>query len=250
LGTSVARLGLLRTLLPEPLGEQLEPRARLVTARRNQILLTFGDRTTDVYVILEGRVRVELHPLSGREVILAELGAGAIIGEIAALDDQPRSATVVAISDCVLASLPGSVFREAILANPETARWMGKRLVSRIRLLTEKIFELNALAVRNRLHCELLRLALDAGIKDNRAAIEPAPTHAHLAARIGTHREAVTRELQYLTKQEIVMQERGRFVVADVAELARVVRAATGDVDLIYRAAEEAAAVQPCKAST
>jgi CRP/FNR family transcriptional regulator, cyclic AMP receptor protein len=235
---AAASRDLLKSMLPEPLGEQLEPHARLITARRGQILLSFGDSSSDVYLLLGGRLRIELHPLSGREVILADVGPGAIVGEMAALDEQPRSATVLATSDCTLALLPGSRFREAVFASPETAQWMARRLVSRIRLLTEKIFELNALAVRNRLHCELLRMCLEVDISGNRAVIEPSPTHAELAGRIGTHREAVTRELQYLAGKEIIAQERRQLVVTDVAEIARMVRAAAGDVDMIYRAAE------------
>ena len=105
-----------------------------------------------------------------------------------------------------------------------------------IRLLNERNFELNALAVRNRLHCELLRLCIDAGIAGNGAVIAPAPTHAHLASRIGTHREAVTREMQYLQKQGIVRQQGREMTVADVARLAEIVRAASGDVGVVQRA--------------
>ena len=76
-----------------------------------------------------------------------------------------------------------------------------------VRLLGERVYELNTIAVRNRLHCESLRLSLAAGLADNRALIDPAPTHAELAARIGTHREAVTRELQYLTGRNIVANQ-------------------------------------------
>jgi CRP-like cAMP-binding protein len=238
-----SRLALLKSLLPAELAERVVPHARIMPVRRGQILLSFGDSSTEVFVVLEGRLRIELHPLSGREVILAEVGPGAIVGEIAALDELPRSATVVATSDGLLARFPGPLFRDTILADPEAARWMGKRLVSRIRVLTEKVFELNALAVRNRLHCELLRQGLDAGIRDNQAVIKPAPTHAHLAARIGTHREAVTRELQYLAANQVVALERGRLVVSDVAGLAQMVRAAAGDIDMVYRAAEKALAV-------
>src|SRR3546814_12757576 len=100
--------------------------------------------------------------------------------------------------------------------------------MARIRLLTERLFELNSLAVRDRLHCELLRLCLAAGISDNRAVIEDAPTHSQIAARIGTHREAVTRELQQLTRKAIVAQQRRRLAVNDVAALAENVRAAIG----------------------
>jgi CRP-like cAMP-binding protein len=199
------------------------------------MLLSFGARTTEVYVILEGHVRAELYSPSGHEVILGDLGPGAIFGEIAAIDEAPRTATVVATSPCLLARVPGAVFREAVLGDPASAEWLTMQLMARIRLLTERIFELNTLAVRDRLHCELLRLCLDAGIDANRAVVEDAPTHNEIAARIGTHREAVTRELQSLVRRGIVSQQRRRLVVNDVMALAHIVRAAAGDVEMIQQ---------------
>lgn len=226
----------LRTHLPEPLGERLEPHARLVTLRPNQIVIGHQDRTRDVFVVLEGSLRVELASLNGREIILADAGPGDLVGEFAALDDQPRSATVTAIGGAVLAGIAGETFRAAAMADPASAEWLARRLVRQIRLLTERVFELNALAVRNRLHCELLRLCLAAGVKDNRARISPAPTHVQLASRIGTHREAVTRELQYLQKQDIAVQQGRELDVNDVARLTEIVRAAAGDVGVVSRA--------------
>ncbi len=226
----------LARLLPETLGAQLEPHARLVTLRPSQIVIGHQDRTTDVFVVLEGTLRVELYSLNGREISLADLGPGELFGEFAAIDDQPRSATVTATGACSLACVSGETFRRIALSTPETAEWLARRLVGRIRLQTERIFELNALAVRSRLHCELLRLTLDAGVTDNQALVTSAPTHAQLAARIGTHREAVTRELQYLQKQGIVVQQGRELRIHDVAELADIVRAAAGDVGVAQRA--------------
>jgi CRP-like cAMP-binding protein len=226
----------LRKLLPDPLGQLLEPHARIVTLRPGQIVIGHQDRTSDVFVVLEGTLRVELHSLNGREIILADVGPGELIGEFAALDDQPRSASVTAMNNCMLACVPGEIFRTMVNANPATAEWMARQLVRHIRLLTERIFELNALAVRNRLHCELLRLSLNAGVAGNRATIAPAPTHVELANRIGSHREAVTRELQYLQAEGIVVRNGRKLDVNDVAKLAEIVRAAAGDVDLIQRA--------------
>lgn len=230
------QLEALARLLPAPLAEALRPHARIVMRQPGHIIMGFGDRTSDLYLILEGRVQAELHSPSGREVILGDLGPGELLGEFAALDDQPRSATVEAVTPCVLACFPATAFRAAVFARPETAEWMTRQLVSHIRLLTEKLFELNALAVSSRLHCELLRLSIDAGIADNQAVIAPVPTHAELAARIGTHREAVTRELQYLARESIADQEGRKLIVSDVDRLAQFVRAAVGDADLIQRA--------------
>lgn len=226
----------LRTLLPDPLGAHLEPYARLVNLRAGQIVIGHQDRTRDVFVVVDGRLRIELFSLNGREVILAEVGPGEIAGEFAALDDQPRSASVSAITACTLISIPGDEFVRCVMGDPGSAWWLTQRLVRQIRLLNERIFEMNALAVRNRLHCELLRLSIDAGIADNGAVIAPAPTHARLASRIGTHREAVTREMQYLQKQGIVRQQGREMTIGDVARLAEIVRAASGDVGVVQRA--------------
>lgn len=232
----MAKLQDLRDILPPVLAERLEPHVRLVKLRAGQMIIGHQDHTSDVFIVLEGTLRVELVSLGGREVILADIGPGELFGEYSAVDEQPRSANVSAIGACVLACVPGHLFRAAALASPETAEWLARLLVQRIRLLTERNFELNALAVRSRLHCELLRLCIDAGIADNRAAIAPAPTHAQFAARIGTHREAVTRELLYLNKSGVLEQKGRELTVGDVARLTAIVRAASGDVGVIQRA--------------
>lgn len=226
----------LEEILPAPLGAMLAPHVRFVPLRAGQIIIGQQDTSTDAFVVIEGSVRVELHSLGGRDIFLGEVSAGGLLGEFAALDEQPRSASVTAISKSVLACIPGDKFRETVHSTPETADWMARYLVRHIRLLTERVFELKALAVRSRLHCELLRLCLDAGVEDNRADITPAPTHAELANRIGSHREAVTRELQYLQSEGIATREGRSMAVEDVTRLAEIVRAAAGDVDLLQRA--------------
>src|SRR3546814_5044605 len=77
----IAKLASLRLMLPEPLGRQLEPHARLVEAGPGETVLGFGTRSTEVYVLLEGHVRAELYSPDGHEVILGDLGPGAIRSE-------------------------------------------------------------------------------------------------------------------------------------------------------------------------
>ena len=89
-----SHLDALDRLLPPPLGEALRPHARIISRQPGHIIMGFGDRTSELYLILEGHVRAELHSPSGREVILGNLGPAELVGEFAALDDQPRSATV------------------------------------------------------------------------------------------------------------------------------------------------------------
>lgn len=232
----MAQLSDLARYLPEPLAQAVAPLARLSRFKAGQTVMGHQDDTNDVFVVLEGTLRVELLSQNGREITLSDVGPGELVGEFAALDDQPRSATVAATTRATLARIPGAAFKEAALAHPESAEWLSRRLVRILRGLNERVFELNALAVRSRLHCELLRFCLDAGVQGNEATIVPSPTHAELANRIGTHREAVTRELSYLGEQGITSSAGRKLTVRDIARLAEIVRAAAGDVELIQRA--------------
>lgn len=227
-GEEMATAGMPAALgaLPAALAQRLWASATLATARSGRTLVSLGSSSDAVYVVVEGRVQVTLYSLAGREVILRSLDEGAIFGELAAIDGQPRSATIVALSDCTLASIDAVAFRQAVTATPEAALWLARRLTAQVRDLTERVFELNALKVSSRLHCELLRLSGAGG------AIEPAPTHADLAARIGTHREAVTREIGDLAARGILLQERRRITILDPAGLARLVEMAVGATGL------------------
>lgn len=226
---TTARMPPVLEALPAALAARLWAEASTLTAPAGKTLVALGARSTSVYIVLEGRVQVTLFSLGGREVILRDLGEGEMFGELAAIDDQPRSASIVALSDCQLASIPGEAFRRAITELPDGAMWLARRLTAQVRDLTERVFELNALRVRSRLHCELLRLCGTAADGRERITLEPTPTHAELASRVGTHREAVTREIGLLVEQGIVQQERRRMTVVDLPALTHLVRMATGD---------------------
>src|SRR5689334_22976918 len=96
----------------EDLGEaELQRIARsCVTRSYERTTQVYGehDEATDVFFILEGTVRINSTSAEGREIIFNDLGVGHMFGEFAAIDGQPRSATVVALSDCVLASMPAA----------------------------------------------------------------------------------------------------------------------------------------------
>lgn len=222
------RYPIARETLPEELVRRLSDQATIIRAREGRTLIALGANSTSVYLVLEGRAQVTLYSLSGNEFILRDLAAGELFGELSAIDEQPRSASIEALSECVLASIPGAAFREAICATPGAALWLARRLTAQIRGLTEKLFESSSLKVSSRLHCELLRLCVPDG-DTTTAVIDPAPTHAEFAARIGTHREAVTRELSYLSTRGIVEQQRRRLAIMDLPALLQLVRQAKGN---------------------
>lgn len=220
-------LGLRRIALLEGLSdERLEALARECAWRNYRagqriISRAAGDR--DVHLIVSGRVRVTTYSAAGRQVTFRDIGAGDLFGEVAAIDDMPRSADVVALESALTASVPPSVFRRLLREEPAVAERVLRRLASLVRRMSERVIDLSTLGVHQRLHAELLRLAQEAGIARNSARIEPAPTHADLASQVSTYREEVTRELSALAKAGIVRREGRALLIRDVKRLERLV---------------------------
>ena len=174
------------------------------------------DQATDVAFILEGSVRINSTSSEGREIIFNDLGVGHMFGEFGAIDGLPRSTAVVALTDCVLASMPAPRFFELLKENSTVSIRLIQLLVAKIRAASERVFEVSALAVRERVRRELLRLGAEGTKTGHSVVISPAPTHYDLAARIGSHREAVTRELNRLAEEKIVEIGRRQIRIVDV----------------------------------
>jgi len=207
-------------------GSDLEALARQCRWRRyvpDQQIIGDQDKTTDVFFIASGRVRATVYSPSGKEVSFRDLGTGASIGELSAVDGAPRSANVIALTETVLASMPADVFKNILRDHPEVSDRMMAYLVSLVRKLSDRIVEFSVLAVKNRIHAELLRLAREHGNDGNTATLSPAPTHADIASRVATHREAVTRELKALADNGLIERQRGALVIPNVSRLARLV---------------------------
>lgn len=192
-------------------------------------ILDHLDPSRDVFLIAKGSVRVVNHALSGKEVSYREIDAGEIFGEFAAIDGQPRSASVVALSDCLVAALSERDFWAAIKAHPALADALLKHLTRLVRLYSERVQLIATLPVALRVQVELLKLARGGRREGAVATIEPAPTHEELASRIGTHREAVTRELAALRREGILRPGRRRLIVADYDRLEEMVHRAVGE---------------------
>jgi CRP-like cAMP-binding protein len=181
------------------------------------------DESREVYFVLSGRARVNLYSPDGRDVTFRDIGPGDIFGELAAIDGAPRSANVVALVDTTIASLRANEFWQVLRDHPAVAAATLRRLVRLVRSLSERIYEFSTFAVRNRIHAELLRLGRDHTIAANQATIDPAPTHAEIASRISTHREAVSRELSDLVRAGVIVRQGQALLIKDVARLAHLV---------------------------
>ncbi len=196
----------------------------------NEEIIRYHDDSKNVFFITQGEMRVTFYSMCGKEVILCDLSAGEIFGELTAIDGHSRSATVVAKTSSLVAAISSSDFQELIYCNRQIAAAILQRLTGQIRRLTERVFEFSTLAVRNRIHAELLRLAKKHIILSNQVVISPIPTHVELANLVSTHREAVTRELNQLEKDKLILRKDHELHILDMAKLTEMVENVRGDL--------------------
>jgi CRP-like cAMP-binding protein len=225
---SLKGIAVFAALAPDAV-ERIERRCAWKRYAPGEPVLDYLDKSDDVFFIALGEVRVTIYSTVGKAVSFREMGTGEIFGEFPAIDGGSRSASVEARTNCLIASMPGSSFRELLQTEPGLAQALLPRLVKTIRALTNRVYEFSTLAVNNRIQAELLRLA-SLGPKEGKSArIVPAPTHVEIASRVSTHREAVTRELNRLSRIGIIERRRGTLLIGDVDRLAEMVHDATGE---------------------
>ena len=199
-------------------------------ADTKECILDYQDGGAHLYFVVQGHVRVLIRPLNaptGRETILRDIRDGEYFGELAAIDGLPRSASIVAVTDSIVARMPPATFREAVHAHPDVCDQLLALLASQVRMLANRVNEYGALDVRARIHAELLRAARPA--HDGTAVISPPLTHAEIAARVSARREAVTRELNSMERQGLLQRRRGALVLPDAPRLAKLIADAAGD---------------------
>jgi CRP-like cAMP-binding protein len=165
------------------------------------------------FMILDGRIKVTILGDDGREVILSLLGAGDFFGEMALLDNEPRSATAIAVEDSELLSLHRNDFQNVLSDNRSITVGLIKVLTARLRRANHQISTLALLDVYGRVARVIVDMAREEGrrLKDGRIAFRRA-THQEIANRIGTTRETVTRMLKDLERQGMIHIE-GREII-------------------------------------
>ena len=197
-------------VLPPTLLDKVAAVATVRTFPKRSIIVTEGDETDSLYVVLSGKARVFVADDKGREVQLNQLGAGEYFGEVT-LDGGPRSASVMALEDCRCAVVKRTELTALFEKQPELSLHIVRKLAHRVRELTDNVRSLALMDVYGRVARLLLELAEE---KEGKLVIGEPLTHKDIASRVGASREMISRIFSDLSDGGYVRKEEGHFVIA------------------------------------
>jgi CRP/FNR family cyclic AMP-dependent transcriptional regulator len=184
---------------------------------RGSIVMMQGERGDALYLLAEGQAKVVLIGEDGREVILSVLGPGSFFGEMALLDDEPRSAHVVVMEDSQLLQLRRDDFQARLRSSPDVALALLRLLSKRLRRADDTIGSLALRDVNGRIAHLLLELAQEEGGD----RITRRLTHATIAQMVGASRETVSRTLSTLANAGVLRMTRREIILVDKEPLRR-----------------------------
>ena len=182
--------------LPEAEWEPLLRQALVVSAPPRGRLFSHGDPGRTVMMVLEGHVKLSSTTLAGREVVLELCGPGNVFGELAVLNDWPRSADAVALDPCSILSVHGDCFRRVLLRSPEALLALVGLLSGRLRTVTERMTDGLDLPAPARLAKAVLHLAaLHSHPVPEGLRIDIRLSQGELGAMTGLARESINKHL-------------------------------------------------------
>ncbi len=175
----------------------LADRAKSAKFPKQTMIITEGDETSSLYIVLSGKVRVFSSDDKSKEVTLLVQEPGSYFGELALLSDEPRSASVVCLEKTTCAAISKGDFINWLMNHPEVAITLLGVLSEKIRHLTDKVRQLALSNVYERTVKALQELAV---IEGNITVIHNRPTQQDLASMVGASREMVNKIMHELTK--------------------------------------------------
>ena len=190
---------------------------------RGSLLFAEADPAHEVLVISNGSVKVVVTASSGREVVLDVLEAGALLGEMSAIDGGHRSATAMALGPVEVLAVPQAAFVHLLDTRPALARRLLQLMTARIRGADRRQLEFGANDALGRVCQRLVELAERYGSVDGdgRVAVVAPMSQQELAAWAGLSREAVVKGLRALRTLGWVEGDGRRLLIVDHEALTR-----------------------------
>jgi CRP-like cAMP-binding protein len=213
----------LLSIFPAEIAEMLFGHAHATELAPQQVLFTAGDPGDGFYLVDEGLLKVNVLSSAGSERILAILGPGDLVGELALIDGAPRSASVTAIRESRLRFVSRAAFEQVAGRKPELYRHMMIMLARRLRAIDDVLTATSFLPLQGRTARAVLSLAQAFGrdVGKGRILIQQKVSQSDIAAMAGISRENVSRILQDWMRRALVSRLAGYYCLEDKAALER-----------------------------
>ena len=160
---------------------------------KGRTIVSEGEPSQSLYILLSGRAKVQRSDSEGKEVILAVLGSGEFFGEMSLIDDAPRSASIITLESCDFMALNKDSFKSMLMQSPEVCMQIMRGLVKRLREADKKIETLALLDVYGRVARVLLDFSENVG---GEMVVKSKLPRQEIAKMIGASREMVSRVMR------------------------------------------------------
>jgi CRP/FNR family cyclic AMP-dependent transcriptional regulator len=205
---------------------ELDLLVKATTTKRlkpKDVLCRKGDAGHQLYGILSGSLKVTTTGSDGKDVMFGLMGPGEVIGEIALLDGERRSATVSAVEKTELLTLDRRELLPFLEANPRVAIGLARVLAGRVRQLSDRAEDRQTMPLPGRIAKRLLALSEQYGKRPIVGGpVEVRMPQQDLADLVGTSRESVNKQLRAWEEEGILELGRGRVVLKQPASLEAV----------------------------
>ncbi|TAF04137.1 MAG: Crp/Fnr family transcriptional regulator [Nostocales cyanobacterium] len=208
--------------LPESIVEKALTHLVTRTHPANQVILLENDWGGSVYFIVEGWVKIRTYNLEGKEVTLNIIGHGELFGEMAALDEVPRSTDVITLTPTMIGSMPAQDFVKLLQTEPLAGLRLAQLMARRLRQVNRRL-RLRESDSQSRVADTLLFLAEGQGKRGETGTEIPNLPHRELSSLSGLARETVTRVLTRLEKKGLIMREQDVMCIPDVTALEKMI---------------------------
>jgi CRP/FNR family transcriptional regulator, cyclic AMP receptor protein len=207
--------------LPEDVVEKAIAHVVIRNHPPNQVILLENDWGSSVYFILEGWVKIRTYNLDGKEITLNVLGKGELFGEMAPLDEVPRSTDVLTLVPTVIGNMPANDFVQLLNNEPKSGIRLAQLMARRLRQVNRRLRLRESDSV-SRVTDILLFLADGQGKAGDQGIEIPNLPHRELSSLSGLARETVTRVLSKLEKKGLIQRDRDILCIPNVDALERM----------------------------
>lgn len=171
-----------------------------------ETLMSEGDAPRDVLLILSGTISIVVYSTNGHEVRLSTLGPGEWVGEMAVLNDHPRTAFAIAAEDGRVAVISATIFTQLMETYGGFAAQIARLLSERVAETSQRMFEFAAFSSSGRVYAEVIRLSVPGPDSEERH-LRPPPSVTELAARLSIARETASRVVSRLERMQLLTRE-------------------------------------------